>query len=167
MRHLTGAVLAGLVLLSAPPAHAWAGHHMRVYGVPVAGHHMGVYGVPYYAQPMTAAGPVNPFLFQQFGQGLLLQGLHFLVGGLQQGTSQDQRQGNQPPAPQPKVSQDVVDTLQRIDASLDSIIQNTNDLTTLVRDPKLAQKFPKLKEAIAKQAKVSAPSGEGKTVTPP
>jgi hypothetical protein len=91
--------------------------------------------------------PANPIGFLQVVQGLQL--LHLFVGDLQQGRQQDR---SQQPAPQPKVSSDVVETLNRVDTALDDLVKKTNALlqgeektgTKKFRDPK----YPEVNKSI-------------------
>jgi hypothetical protein len=128
MKRFTFAALAALAVALA------FGTPVRAMGL-FSGHQK--YG---YSQPMVPMTPVSPFGVQQVVQGLQL--LHVLVDG-----GQGQQQ-NREPAPQPKVSQDVVDTLKRIDDALDPIVANTNTLTKAVRDPLLIKDNPKFRDAV-------------------
>jgi hypothetical protein len=158
MRRSALKVLGGLALVmaSGSPAQAWTKHKL-------------VYGVPWYVQP---AAPVSPLGFIQVLQGVqLAQGL---LGGLQSSQGQQLLHlvlgnllGQQPGTQQPaacKVSQDVVDSLDRVDKALDDIVTKTNALTKGFRDPR----FPDVNKPIeVAKPKDQTTSRDGKTLTPP
>src|SRR5207244_4825170 len=109
------------------------------------------HGGGYYAQPMMPMAPVAPITPLQILQGLqLLHGFGILL--------HDQRagDGDRTPPPHCTVTQDVVDSLKRIDDNLDDVVKKTNLLTA--GDPK-DKKFkgfrdPKYQDEVSKPVEV-------------